>query len=386
MSSYDYLYYPYINFRSETWLKKMALYADSVSRIVPDGYPTRPSHTLDLLVEEHFVRNFSPWEAGDQPARVFSDFLIENQELLRTQYAIDTEQHWSSDLEDAHIREEATTNRAYVEASKLDGADLEAMIATGLVVHGRGEEINWIGMHPRLANTFMTLLMNGILADEPHLQPVADFGSNAVDVHVDSKAGLTRALLPYGNGIANADASRDAFVAFAFQQVLPANIATLDIHEIWALRERFADELGRFQKAVAAFVTEHKHLDDIKNRDRMILAMATKYEQDVQPTLTDLQKAFKGIGIKTLFSSMGVTLAAPGALTALGLAFNPVLAGIAGGALAVAEILHTHESAREAAIKRCEYSWLYRLETELAPSTLTQEIRERATTLWRRAA
>ena len=187
MSGYDYLYYPYINFRSETWLKKMALYADSVSRIVPHNYPTLPSRTLDLLLDEHFVRDIPPAEAGDQPARIFSEFLVKNQELLRPQYGVDIEAQWDSDLEDAHVRKETTTSRAYVEASKLNGADLQAMVDTGLIVYGRGKEINWIGMHPRLANTFMTLLMNGILINAPHIQPVADFGSNAVDVHIDSQ-------------------------------------------------------------------------------------------------------------------------------------------------------------------------------------------------------
>ena len=83
MSRYDFLYYPYINFRDEEWLKMVALYGDSVSRIVPVNYPTRKTKTVAALAEHGFIRAIAPHEAGDKPAQTFSTFLAEYQELLR---------------------------------------------------------------------------------------------------------------------------------------------------------------------------------------------------------------------------------------------------------------------------------------------------------------
>lgn len=384
MSSFDYFYYPYINFRSETWLKKMALYADSVTRIVPHEYPVKASPTTDFLEQENFIFSVEPDEAGNEPGKVFSDFLLTNQERLRPRFAVDRSAEWRSDLDDAHVRDEISTDRAYVEASKLDGADLEQMEATELIVRSREMDMNWIGMHPLLANAFMTLLMNRLLAQQPNAIPVADFGSNVVDVHIDSKEDLAHALLGETPTVEDADPLRDAFVAFAFEQVLPTDIDTLPIDRIWELRKKFAGEFGQFQQAVAAFCEENRHLEDIANPERMRGDLAKKYRLQVEPTLRDLEKALDGVKIKTMIGSVAITCTAPGVLAGLaklGLVFNPITAAIAGGALAVAGILHEREAQRSAAFKACDYSWLYRIEHKLPKSTIG-ELSARASVLW----
>jgi hypothetical protein len=314
--------------------------------------------------------------------------LLAHQERLRPRYAIDRTAEWRSDLEDAHVRNELDTKRAYVEASKLNGADLDAMEEMQLIVRGREMDMNWIGMHPLLANAYMTLLMNRLLMQQPNTMPVADFGSNAVDIHIDSKEGLAHALLPDDPTDPKViDPLHDAFVAFAFEQVLPADIDTMPIDEIWRLRTDFAGELGQFQQAVARFCEDNKHLEDVENTDRLLKDLGGKYKLQVQPALHDLDAALRGINIKTVISSMGITCTAPGALAGLanlGVVFNPIAGAIAGGALAVAGILNERKSQKLSAFNQCEYSWLYRLENDLSPQSMIGDIVDRARRLWPR--
>ena len=102
----------------------VALYGDSVSRIVPVNYPTRKTKTVAALAEHGFIRDIAPHEAGDTPAQTFSTFLAEYQELLRPTYSVDKTQPWGSDPDDRHLEDEAVTKRAYVEASKFSGVEI----------------------------------------------------------------------------------------------------------------------------------------------------------------------------------------------------------------------------------------------------------------------
>jgi hypothetical protein len=382
MESYHYIYYPYINFRSETWLKKMALYADSVSRIVPGGYPTRMTETVSVLSQEKFIVDLQPWEAGPAPAKEFARFVIEHADELRPIYAIDKEAEWRSDLEDEHVRHETKSNRAYVEASKLTGADLDAMQATNLIIRGRDQEVNWIGMHPRMANVFMTLLMNGIVQSQPYRRPVADFASNVVDVHIKSFDGIRHALLPGLRASAGKQRVRDLFVGLSVEQVAPKDLDAISIEQILKLREKYADERLRYQKAVDELTESMKYMEHMK-LEELQRDLIQKYDATVKVAVADLDKAFVGMNLKTAISSLSVSFAAPTLLELIDVAFDPIVAAISGGMLLLSGIAHDRQEAKKAAIKQCDYAWLYRIENELKPEHAARDLAFRARTVLR---
>jgi hypothetical protein len=49
MDTYSGLYYPFIHFKDEQWLKLSALYWDKMARIVPAKYPTEDGATVKEL-------------------------------------------------------------------------------------------------------------------------------------------------------------------------------------------------------------------------------------------------------------------------------------------------------------------------------------------------
>jgi len=60
------LYYPFIHFRDEGWLKLSALYWDDVTRIVPRAYVPRDNREVRALEDAGVVKRVDPG-AYEQP-------------------------------------------------------------------------------------------------------------------------------------------------------------------------------------------------------------------------------------------------------------------------------------------------------------------------------
>jgi hypothetical protein len=54
------LYFPFVHVRDDNWLKAVALYWPSVSRLVPDGYLKRDSPTARALADAGVLRDREP--------------------------------------------------------------------------------------------------------------------------------------------------------------------------------------------------------------------------------------------------------------------------------------------------------------------------------------
>jgi len=84
------LYYPFIQFRNDSWLKLAALYWDRIGRIVPPGYELQDSDTVLRLQDElGFVTNLAPSEeAMDGVSREFLRLLADRGSELSALYGI----------------------------------------------------------------------------------------------------------------------------------------------------------------------------------------------------------------------------------------------------------------------------------------------------------
>jgi hypothetical protein len=67
MSGHIGLYYPFIHFRDESWLKLTSLYWDRMGRIVPEGYGLRDNDTVRQFKDSGYVRNSHPGGAQARP-------------------------------------------------------------------------------------------------------------------------------------------------------------------------------------------------------------------------------------------------------------------------------------------------------------------------------
>lgn len=73
------LYYPYINFQNEDWLRRAILYYDKLSRIVPKNYDTSDTHTVNLLQKEYgIIENLAPEQEASEISDDFFNFAEKN--------------------------------------------------------------------------------------------------------------------------------------------------------------------------------------------------------------------------------------------------------------------------------------------------------------------
>jgi hypothetical protein len=76
------LYFPYIHFRDDDWVKVAALYWPKMARIVPAGYPIHDSDTVRALIDNlGWMVDVQPEEVRDLVVPAFEEFITEIQEV-----------------------------------------------------------------------------------------------------------------------------------------------------------------------------------------------------------------------------------------------------------------------------------------------------------------
>jgi hypothetical protein len=119
------LYYPYIHFRDESWLKMAALYWPRMARVVPPGYRTRDSELAKRLDGElGFVVNLNPATARASTATRFTDLIKNADASVIAQMRV---RHDSIDLGESPylIRRGAPAARAPEKTGSFDPDELQ---------------------------------------------------------------------------------------------------------------------------------------------------------------------------------------------------------------------------------------------------------------------
>jgi hypothetical protein len=204
------LYYPYIHFRSESWLLAAALYWPKLARIVPEGFPLRDSNDVQQLSDElGFIINVAPEPAVKSLTPNFLDLLGEYGDRLRHRYGLDqllkeyqergttphprverlhsmsTERPWFESPkplgESADAGDDVDADSlAAVYVSQIDPRVREALCDLRLAAWpvstwelGRDRDEDWVGMRHEMAWIYMCALTEEI-ARRNALTPVTD--------------------------------------------------------------------------------------------------------------------------------------------------------------------------------------------------------------------
>ena len=251
MTTYQALYYPFIHFKDDDWVKVAALYWDQLGRIVPTDYTTEDSSTVKALGS--FVRDLRPDWVRSEFAKSFVDFIQEYAPQLKAKYALALRDTWPA-LSGSQRPPRAggpsgnDLRLGYIYYEKLSDDVRRVLKDSGLASpDDRGER--WIGMHPRLAWVYMTALAEQ-LAGEHGLRPLTDETRDHMALSALSTERLAHALL---EDVALVDAAPTAtevetvLVSVAFRAVVPKDPANLSIDKVLAFREKYPAERARFQ-------------------------------------------------------------------------------------------------------------------------------------------
>jgi hypothetical protein len=376
MDSYQALYYPYIHFKDDRWLKLAALYWDKVARIVPDSYVTDDSDTVKALAP--CIMTIAPYWTPNDFARVFVEFINRYAPQLQAQYALILKHGWplvpkQDQPPQAGGPSGSDPRLSYIYYEKLDEGVYAALCSSGLAAPD-APYAPWVGMHPRLASVYMTAMAEQIAAHNG-LRPLTDEARDHVALSSLSTERLAQVLLgdvKLVDSQATSTEIESTLVSVAFQAIVPANLSDLDPERILEFRERYPEERAAFQTAAADLLGRRDWLSMIEDPRRLEQRLHDEYEKEWDLKLRNLREKLKDVGIDAALGCFNVKAVLPAGISGAlaGVALNSVSAGVAGFALGVVPMLRDKRKQALGALRESPVSYLYRMEQDLAPKDL----------------
>ncbi len=298
------LYYPFIHFRDDAWIKLSALYWDRMGRIVPEDYELRDSDTVKELSHEiDFIYDFSPAAHETlEVGREFRTFLERHKKALCQRYDLELIGEWSPNrvtLE--RSRRGGDPRLAYVYAEKISDDLAGGLVETGLATRDRVGDPDWLGMHPVLANVYMSALAD-CMASRRHLSPVADETSTHLAVSGWTMERLAAVLLPEPTLPAAGMAPNEVEACMAnivLEAVIPDNLEQVPVKKIVQIRKGFGEQRLVFQETLRGIAQEEFWLQDVKDPVAFRMHLEVLYENRIEPLLAAYEKNLNLLGLPT---------------------------------------------------------------------------------------
>jgi hypothetical protein len=380
MATYFGLYYPFINFKNQGWLKLTALYWDGIKRIVPDGYALHDPDDVKALHDAGFVLDQSPAAAIDAVATPFGDLVKRHGDALAAKFGIAHAMDWQEDPHTRLYAPEGTDPRfAYVFGTKMSEQLVLDLHACGLVT-ARSVDPRWVGMHPRLADLYM-LALAAKLTEDGTACPLTDETFDHIAVSGFTMERLAAALLEDHSLAASGGTAREieqSMVSLAFGYVVPRNAAGLPVAAILELRKNHQEDRRHFQTEVAKLVGELAYLEHVRDPDEVARHVRNQLDKTIGPSLERLRKGLRSARIDILESAMAATFAVPAgvamALTTLGVTLAPASLAAIGLGLGVWSILRKGSKEMTKALSPSAASYLYYVGEHVQAATVTQRI------------
>jgi hypothetical protein len=401
------LYYPFIQFRSDSWLKLAALYWDRIGRIVPPGYILQDSDTVRRLQGElGFISNLAPSRRElDSVSTEFLELLTERSLELVDLYGVQGAAltgpgpvgqswpppwsnlggplffgpQWRAPVDPSLVRG-ADPRLSYIYASGKMTPQLEsALIDAGLGVPVRAHGL--IGMHPQLAFVYMHSLADKMASSV--MCPLTD--DDFDHVAAGCAAGrIAAALLDFKTSQEAPDGDAEGpsleFAMLALRSVIPKDISSLPAQKIIEIRRRHLEELVAFQQAVQTITNSVPEATSV-NSEVGAMYLQALYEKTLEPELRRLKSSLNRSGIDSVFGAMSVKVQAPqlimsgAAIFGIGaLHLNPVMMGAGAAVMCLIPRFRRQRAAAQRLRAQSPAAYLLRLEEELTPASLASDM------------
>lgn len=414
------LYYPYIHFRDESWLKAAALYWPGLGRVVPAGYPVRDSRTVRRLRAglPGFVHDVDPAAAARAVAEDFLEVLAGGAAVvaeLRDKHAdfeelrdlpVGGDSNGLPDFGDgrdrvAHVLRDPAPRRAQpfglagVYRGEVDPRLREALLDGGLALRATRSRFDavadaeFLAMSPELAWVYKCALTEE-LARRGGYAPTTDRTASHTASQGWDPERIARALLDAdsdpgtGAGIGTPDAAYgdlvDAVGLLAVRIVLPADLHGIDIEKVIELRTTHAAAFDRFGRAVTDTVEALKaDLADVRLPEAARRHVEQEVDRRFRVPLAELEEAVRSLNYDTAFSAGNVAFTLPPALgwTVGQFSGNPLVAAGLGVAFSVAGVARGARRQKQDALAASPAAYLLSAKRELAPAQLLGRIAAR---------
>jgi hypothetical protein len=379
--SYTALYYPFIHFKDDRWLKTAALYWDGIGRIVPSTYQTEDSATVRELGS--FIEILRPEWVKPEFGQTFIEMVQEQGARLRLRYGIEQRDQWpivpASQRPPAAGGLSGTDPRlSYIYYEKMT-PELRSLLMESGIATPDALDPRWVGMHPKIAQIYMTALADE-LAGERGMYPLTDETIDHLAVGGWTMERLAQGLLDDLELVGNEPGRREVEGVTAYtaiQTVLPKDLDRLPVERILEFREKYPGERAVFQDYIANFLKPREWLADIQDPTVLDKRLQEEYKRDLKPKLDDFRGKLRDVNIDTVLGVLAVQITLPSfiALGAplLGIAVNPAAGLLAGAALVAIPVLRDRRK-RVGELRSSPVAYLLRIEENLQPRQLTDWI------------
>jgi hypothetical protein len=164
--------------------------------------------------------------------------------------------------------------------------------------------------------------------------------------------------------------------------VVPRDVTGVPVSKIIEFRNRYAGERVRFRNGIADMLRDATDLEGIRDREILLEHLQVRFDTYIQPALTDLDKALRGLRIDTRLGAINIQAAVPSVATSVLaiLALHPAARtsaaiGLGGFAIGVWRSVQQADQQRTRALTASPVAYLHHLQTDLAPASLAERIR-----------
>jgi hypothetical protein len=404
------LYYPYINFRDEEWVKVAALYWPKMARIVPIGHPTRDLPAIQVLIDAlDWTIDIPPDEVRSHVAPTFETLFSELGIA-----AIEWMPGFEYDVEpdpDANIAPNWGTGAgggiewgrrlddrvAGIHSREFDPGLCERLIRFHYATPAPDGVLNvqpgfWVAKHPNTVDRSFVAdfireggwlvmhrdlvwiykcLMSEELASRNRLTPTTD----QVDAHA-ATSGLTATQLALG-GVAGRNVDADVPTTFgltALQTAVPKDLAGVPIEKIIEIRQRFGDQFDAWRDYVDAVGVElTQQLKDVESPQVLRRYLDEAARRYAEAPVDRLRKGLLGVGVDAAEAALNTKFEIPAAIGVTGLATGNPIGIAAGAAVGIAQLRRS--TAKKARAQLASPSaYLLTIRERLKPQTWVQRV------------
>jgi hypothetical protein len=235
------LYYPYIEFHDDNWLKAMAMYYENIYRIVPNDIIPNDSESLKPLIENSSVgTKINPTPYVQETANLF----------------LEKRQEWSAaalcDSDDDE--NEAVTTMLH--ADKIDQKVKHLFSSLSYE-----ETDSWLDIPTELASNYMLFLAREIAKRNQLNLITPDWAPWTATTYFGLNGGVDEIDL-YRSKNERYNDDRFALFSLIVNEIIPINISEIPAEKIAEFRLKRKDEIARFRIALSDVYDELQKLEN----------------------------------------------------------------------------------------------------------------------------
>ncbi|WP_306357862.1 MULTISPECIES: DUF6236 family protein [unclassified Nocardia] len=382
------LYYPWTRFRNENWLKLALLTWDHIARIRPrSATDTDSDPVARVRAETDFLHDVEPVrEDLRRLTNIFGDIITSGEPRVWQRYA------WRAVVDSAGSaatpRKSGGPRRAYpglawvhvgTDGPKAHLALSRLLEEEGLAVTVEESTGPYLGMHPRLADLYLTALADVVAArqrvspvtDDPRAHAAVGTIDRLYDLLVDDAAEPVRE-----KGMS--EEAQHAYIHFAAHAApRPERLREVPLPTLLSFRERHAGDLRAFRDHIGSLSKELESVALAEGPDAAQRRLRGVYRSTTKPQLEDLCRALNDFGIDAVPGLLGIKVDLPAAaITGTALPEVTDFAGAGTGfAFSVVPYVADRMRARRTTIQDTPVSYLLTADRKLTGRSLLAAMR-----------